>query len=102
MTKENDKTHNGWSNYATWRVYLECIDSIKWVKEDFVPAESELSLADIADHLQNVVEQMVSDQGQAKGLAYDYAMAFLQEVNWREMAKYFVEQYPDMVTPKLV
>jgi hypothetical protein len=27
-TNMNDKTHNGWRNYATWRVNLEIFDGL--------------------------------------------------------------------------
>ena len=26
----SDKKHNGWTNYATWRVNLEIIDGYDW------------------------------------------------------------------------
>jgi hypothetical protein len=33
----------------------------------------------------------------AEGLAHDYASAFLNNVNYYEMAKYAVDQYPNLL-----
>lgn len=88
--------HNGWTNYATWRVNLECIDGTNWVREDITGDEKqELSVFDVADFLQNAVEQMISEYGEnEEGLAYDYAIAFLTDVNWKEIAESVIEKYP--------
>lgn len=95
MEKE---TYNGWTNYATWRVNLECIDGTQWVREDITGGDEELSIYDIAQFLQNAVEQMVGEYGEREeGLAYDYAMAFLEEVNWAEIARHFAETYPEIM-----
>lgn len=97
---EKDETHNGWANYATWRVNLEIVDSIQWVKEDFVSDEIELTLSDLAGHIQNACEQVVSNHGELETtdgaqLALDYAMAFMSDVDWYEIAKSMAETYPD-------
>lgn len=90
------KTHNGWTNYATWRVNLECIDGINWVREDITGDEKEvLEVYQVADFLKNAVEQMIGEYGEREeGLAYDYAMAFLDDVNWNEIANSVIEKYP--------
>jgi hypothetical protein len=36
---------------------------------------------------------MIIDNGSSTGLALDYAMAFLQDVNWREIAEHMVADY---------
>lgn len=95
-----EKGHNGWTNYATWRVNLECIDSIQWTREDITGDDTEvLELSDIADFLKNAVEQIIDGYGEREeGLAYDYAMAFLDEVNWNEIAAHFAETYPNIMS----
>lgn len=96
-----EKTYNGWTNYATWRVNLECVDGTQWVREDITGDDTEvLDVPRIAEFLQNAVEQMVGEYGEREeGLAYDYAMAFLGEVDWYEIAKHFSENYPEIMNP---
>lgn len=92
-TKET--TYNGWTNYATWRVNLEIIDGTQWVKEDFVSDETELTVYDLSEHLKNVAEQAITENDTKEGLAVDYAMAFISEVNWYEIAQHVAENYPE-------
>ena len=72
------KKHNGWSNYATWRINLEIIDGI----------EIETKINDEA--LQEIVEDVVFSQyelGNGSHLIEDYARAFVSEVNFYEIAQ---------------
>jgi hypothetical protein len=67
-----DKIYNGWTNYATWRVNLEFFDD--GAGEYYTDAES------CRDYVESVIEE------QASGIALDYARAFINEVNWHEIA----------------
>lgn len=84
-----DKTYNGWTNYATWRVNLEVFDGANW--NDYYigsfPEPYDLGLA-----LKEYVEQLLADTT-PQGLALDYAYAFLSEVNWHEIAEHLIEDY---------
>lgn len=75
-------TYNGWSNYATWRVNLEIFDGLTAsdITGRSLPAVSELK-----DALQEWAEQAV-EASSAEGLARDYALAFLSDVDWWEIA----------------
>tara|TARA_R110000822_G_scaffold75024_2_gene180289 strand:- start:5044 stop:5334 length:291 start_codon:yes stop_codon:yes gene_type:complete len=82
-------SYNGWTNYATWRVNLEIFDGID-------PREMgwhKLDLYDLADTLQEYAAEVVT-MG-ASGLALDYAIAFMADVNFREIANSIVEGYED-------
>ena len=68
---KDNKEYNGWTNYATWRVMLELFE--RHTSEDNLNADSCKELA----------EDIVEDNAQ---LAQDYANAFLDEVNWYEIA----------------
>lgn len=96
---KDDKEHNGWTNYATWRVMLECIDGTNWVREDITGDETQvLTVLDVAHFLKNAVEEMIGEQGEKEeGLAYNYAMAFLGDVNWFEIAEQVIEKYPEIM-----
>ena len=71
-----NETHNGWTNYATWRVNLEIFDGLYSDMEgEKVTAES----------CKEYAEEVLSENGE--GLALDYAMAFIASVNWQEIAE---------------
>ena len=75
----SDKKHNGWTNYATWRVNLEIIDGYDWYEHEHVDA----------DYVKELVEDAVFGSliGNGNGLVEDYANAFLSEVNYYELAE---------------
>lgn len=81
-----DKTYNGWTNYATWRVNLEIFDSLPL--EDFSDIDD---LGALAEACQERAEYYVECSSEA-GLARDYAMVFLSDVNWREIAEHMLEE----------
>ena len=83
MGYEYDK-HNGWTNYATWRVNLEIIDGYDWYEHEHVDA----------DYVKELVEDAVfgSLLGNGNGLVEDYANAFLSEVNYHEIAENLINE----------
>jgi hypothetical protein len=86
-------TYNGWMNYATWRVNLEIFDSMN--PEDFDLKDEDLGSVDVyelAEAMKDYAEQMI-EQGSQDGLAKDYALAFLGDVNWYEIAEMWVEAH---------
>ncbi len=84
-----DTTYNGWTNYATWRVNLECIDGINPHDMDWPTDIDELE-----DALENHVEDYILETTN-EGIGRDYALAFLHQVNWREIAEHMVDAYSD-------
>lgn len=74
-----DTKYNGWTNYATWRINLEMFDGYE--------AEYEMT-AD--DYKLMAIELLESDCPQ-ESFAFDYAMAFLDEVNWYEIAVFHAQ-----------
>ena len=84
-----DKTHNGWTNYATWRVNLECIDGID--PHDMARPTNAYELADaLRDHVESYIVCTTSE-----GIGRDYAMAFVSYVNWHEIAEHMIDAYAD-------
>ena len=76
-----NKEYNGWANYATWRVNLEILGDIEF--EDLVSA----------DDLKEIVEDCVFNNTVEKDcLAADYARAFIQQVNFYEIAQSINEE----------
>ena len=88
-----DTTYNGWTNYATWRVNLEIFDGVS--PDDFGLTRSqtrdayELSQC-LKDNAHDIIENTSTE-----GIARDYAMAFLDDVNWREIAEHMITDYAD-------
>jgi hypothetical protein len=70
--------YNGWTNYETWRVNLEMFDGgdyVGWTAECF------------EDTARDTIEATCPE-----GIARGYAMAFLSDVNWHEIAEAYNEQ----------
>jgi hypothetical protein len=78
-----DTLYNGWTNYATWRVNLEMFDGYD---PDGSPVHADL-LKEMAEEY--IGMDCVSD----KGFAYSYAIVFIADVNWTEIAKSINEAY---------
>ena len=74
------QTYNGWTNYATWRVNLELFDGSKgtWT----------------ADSARDFVEDVIIDST-PDGIARDYALAFISDVNWHEIAAHYEAEQED-------
>ncbi len=74
--------YNGWTNYATWRVNLELIDGFR------IDVNTPYDAHELADYLKENAILAVESSCDMRGIALDYAMAFLGEVNWHEIAKH--------------
>jgi hypothetical protein len=77
--------YNGWTNYATWRVNLEMFDGMvidplnEWSPDPTTFANQ------LIDWAHDMIEETSTE-----GIARDYALAFLQDVNWREIAQHLL------------
>lgn len=86
MTNDN---YNDWTNYATWRVNMECVDSVNYEHDEC--GRSFDTVQDLANSIRDNVELFISDEASGgngtDSRAYEYAMAFLSDVNWYEIAE---------------
>lgn len=80
--------YNGWTNYATWRVNLEMFDGYDGA------SDNDLDAYDLGQDLREMALETVAAQG--SGMALDYALAFLWDVNWREIAEHMIEDYQEV------
>ena len=94
-----DKTYNGWTNYETWRVNLEIFDRFDFSyfngADDAIDPEL-VCVHTLAEALQEHAEEIIFQQvpiNQPSTLMEDYARAFLEDVNWYEIAKHMVNDY---------
>lgn len=84
-----DTKYNGWTNYATWRVNLEIFDGMNGESFDL-----DQEPYDLSHDLKAYAEELI-DASSQEGLARDYALAFLSDVNWYEIAKNLIEAYAE-------
>jgi hypothetical protein len=82
----NDKTYNGWSNYATWRVNLEFFDNYD-LRDAYRDAPDALELADILKD--EFLEYLESDC--ENRLTLSFARSFSEDVNYLEIAANLIE-----------
>jgi hypothetical protein len=76
------QAYNGWSNYATWRVNLEMFDGMVHHYQS-EGAWGHNSAKEIAEE--------IIYEATEEGLGRDYALAFLADVNWHEIAEHYTE-----------
>lgn len=88
---QTDTRYNGWTNYATWRVNLEVFDGMS--PRD-IAGDGHDEADELAPTLREYAESFILDSSEP-GLARDYALAFLSEVNWREIAQHMIDAYAD-------
>ena len=93
---KNKETYNGWSNYATWRINLEILQGVEnIIREEKITFED---VADLKDYLKEEVLQAVGNYGEnEEGLAYNYACAFCDDVNYHEIALNMVENNSNLI-----
>lgn len=85
-----DKTYNGWTNYATWRVNLEIFDGIDPRDMDWVGIEPYELASILREYVEDLIDSITPD-----GIALNYALAFVDGVNYREIAAMMLEAYAD-------
>jgi hypothetical protein len=86
---DSDNRYNGWTNYATWRVNLEIFDGFD--PREYWGGAIDSDAYDLGDFLKGHVEELI-EQTSGEGLARDYALAFLSDVNWREIAEHMLDE----------
>tara|TARA_R110001606_G_scaffold370401_1_gene526820 strand:+ start:310 stop:558 length:249 start_codon:yes stop_codon:yes gene_type:complete len=70
--------YNGWTNYATWRVFTDNLIDIEWSERV------------TAGGLREIVEDIMFDNFEIKNgshLVEDYARVFIEGVNFYEIAE---------------
>ena len=73
-----DTKYNGWTNYATWRVNLEIFDGGEF---------SNMAACEMREFVEELIENETPE-----GLARDYAMAFIADVDWMEIREHYEQE----------
>ena len=84
-------SYNGWTNYATWRINLEQFDGVNAYQLSGRYVNSPNDIKDLArDYVENIIFDTTSE-----GFARDYALAFISDVNWWEIANHLIANLED-------
>jgi hypothetical protein len=81
-------SYNGWTNYETWRINLEIFDGFD--PEDYFTRKPDFG--DLMQWAKEHVEELLLLDGK-EGLALDYAMAFVSNVNFAEIAQHWLDDH---------
>ena len=76
----SNKTHNGYTNNATWRVMVEILGDLTYTKPQ------------TTDSLRAIVEWYVFGDNKDTTLKGDYARAFLRDVNYDELLEHINDE----------
>ena len=95
MTTINEK-HNGYTNYATWRINLELVDGSYISTIGDLQAEPFTSIGELAYSIQAYCEEFINNSGSDTTVA-SYALAFIAQVNWYEIAQLVADEHPDLI-----
>lgn len=88
--------YNGWTNYATWRVKLENFDDTTELYY-YWDSLGKPNAYDFGQQLKENIENTIEEQTEPNNIAQDYAFAFINDVNWTEIADALLDdfQYED-------
>lgn len=79
---------NGWTNYATWRVFTDLFDGVN-IKEEF---SSKPGLGQVMEWARERAFAAIENGNPDETRAFFYASAFLNSVNWAEIARYLLTE----------
>lgn len=84
-------SYNGWTNYATWRINLEQFDGVNAYQLTGRYINSPSDVKELAkDYVENIIFETTSE-----GFARDYALAFISDVNFWEIADHLIDNLED-------
>lgn len=83
----NNNKYNGWTNYATWRVNLEILSDMDWYETEHVDADY---LKELVENILFGEEDFIYNKNVPN--ARDYALAFLDQVNYHEILNNILEE----------
>lgn len=88
--------YNGFTNYSTWLISHEWFDGLSC--EDVTGddlAEFENNLDDLASSIQGYVESVLTNDTERDSMAYRYALEFINDVNWLEIAQHLYAEWSE-------
>jgi hypothetical protein len=83
MSKQ-DNTYGGWANYETWRINLELFDN-----QEAITAIQPYTAETCEDYVVGLLDE---EEPTNQTLVFMYACAFINPVNWHEIAEHLNER----------
>jgi len=87
----NNEKHNGWTNYSTWRVNLEVFDGTFPNTNEEINTNEDYTADFCRVYTEETIENDFPNSNETC-LAEHYALAFIDDVNWQEIAEHLNEQ----------
>lgn len=87
-----DQEHNGWANYATWRVQLEYFADRDL---QFFTGGRLYGFIELCELLKEHMETLIEETTEPYGVARGFALAFIDDVRWPEIANHLVDADDD-------
>ena len=85
-----NSSHNGFSNVATWIVFRDICSNV--IPQQIIGSNRKPSIDELSRALRLVAVDQIFDSS-AEGFARDYALAFLEDVSFYEIASVMFENY---------
>lgn len=73
-------SYNGWSNYETYKIVSEVVDTEYYREMGFEDAN------ELASYLESDIEEIVTGPMDTDHISYDLTVDFLGKVDWWEIA----------------
>jgi hypothetical protein len=82
--------YNGWTNRETWVINLWLEEDLTQVVIDYCEDQERVDVYEITNLLEEVVNEWYMDElSKMSGVLKD--LLYLSEVNWRELAKTYID-----------
>lgn len=88
-------TYNGWTNYATWRINLE-FGLTEFYSDIYDLGDIPNDVDDIIYNLKEHVEESLESNCDNE-MTLSYALAFVEDVNYYEIATHIIEIKKEVV-----
>jgi hypothetical protein len=87
-------TYSGWTNYETWAVKLWLDNEESTYKECVELSQNSANVYELSQQLEAYVDEYIVCDAPSSGLTADLFLSAFQNVNWREIAEAYREDYP--------
>lgn len=89
-----NQNHNGWTNYATWRINLEIFSDCAWTGVTANTDVAEL-VEELKASLEMYIDESVDWSPSGDSLVRGWVNAFVSDVNFHEIAQHIIDNRED-------
>ena len=84
--------YNGWTNWETWKVNLELLDGLD-ASDLNIEHYTQDEYYEAGQMIEDYVGEIISHEYNTDGFVSGIVHTFLNDVNWSELAKMFIDQW---------